>query len=50
MIDLALLLLQQGTTENPEPIGVFRFFAALTLIMTFFLGFLGFTYWISKDE
>lgn len=50
MIDLALLLLQQGTTENPEPIGVFRFFAAFTLIMTFFLGFLGFTYWISKDE
>jgi hypothetical protein len=50
MIDIALLLLQQGTTENPEPIGVFRFFAAFTLIMTFFLGFLGFTYWISKDE
>ena len=50
MTDLALLLLQQGTTENPEPIGVFRFFAAFTLIMTFFLSFLGFTYWISKDE
>jgi hypothetical protein len=50
MIDIALLLLQQGTTENPEPIGVFRFFAAFTLIMSFFLGFLGFTYWISKDE
>jgi hypothetical protein len=50
MIDIALLLLQQGTTENPEPIGIFRFFAAFTLIMTFFLGFLGFTYWISKDE
>ena len=50
MIDLALLLLQAGTTENPEPIGVFRFFAAFTLIMTFFLSFLGFTYWISKDE
>ena len=33
MIDIALLLLQQGTTENPEPIGVFRFFAAFTLIM-----------------
>ncbi len=50
MIDLMLLLLQEGTTENPEPIGVFRFFAAFVLIMTFFLSFLGFTYWISKDE
>ena len=50
MIDLALLLLQQGTTANPLPIGVFRFFAAFALIMTFFLSFLGFTYWISKDE
>jgi hypothetical protein len=50
MIDLALLLLQEGTTENPEPIGVFRFFAAFTIIITFFLSFLGFTYWISKDE
>ena len=50
MIDLALLLLQQGTTENPGVVGVLRFFAAFALIMTFFLGFLGFTYWISKDE
>ena len=50
MIDRALLLLQQGTTANPLPIGVFRFFAAFALIMTFFLSFLGFTYWISKDE
>ncbi len=50
MIDLALLLLQQGTTENPLPIGVFRFFAGFFLVMTFFLSFLGFTYWISKDE
>ena len=49
-MDLALLLLQQGSTANPLPIGVFRFFAALILIMTFFLSFLGFTYWISKDE
>jgi hypothetical protein len=50
MIDLALLLLQQGTTENPGGVGVFRFFAAFILIMTFFTSFLGFTYWISKDE
>ena len=50
MIDIALLLLQQGTTENPEPVGVFRFFAAFAMITTLFLSFLGFTYWISKDE
>ncbi|CAN5751304.1 MAG: hypothetical protein H0U91_10795 [Rubrobacter sp.] len=50
MIDLALLLLQEGTTANPTGLGVFRFFAAFTLIITFFISFLGFTYWISKDE
>lgn len=50
MIDLALLLLQEGTTGNPEPIGVFRFFAGFALVVTFFTSFLGFTYWISKDE
>jgi hypothetical protein len=42
--------MQEGTTENPTPIGVFRFFAAFSLIVTFFTSFLGFTYWISKDE
>ena len=47
---LALLLLQQGTTGNPAPIGVFRFFAAFVLIITLYSIFLGFTYWISKDE
>ena len=50
MIDLALLFLQEGTTGNPTSIGIFRFFAAFFLVMTFFLSFLGFTYWISKDE
>ena len=50
MIDLALLLLQEGTTENPGVVGVLRFFAGFLLVMTFFLSFLGFTYWISKDE
>lgn len=50
MIDLTLLLLQAGSTANPTGIGVFRFFAAFFLIITFYLGFLGFTYWISKDE
>jgi hypothetical protein len=49
-MDLALLLLQQGTTGNPAPIGVFHFFAAFVLIITLYSSFLGFTYWISKDE
>jgi hypothetical protein len=49
MIELALLL-QEGSTADPTPIGVFRFFAAFLLIMSLYLGFLGFTYWISKDE
>jgi hypothetical protein len=49
MMDLALLL-QQGTTGNPAPIVVFRFFAAFVLIITIYSSFLGFTYWISKDE
>ena len=50
VIDLALLFLQEGSTGDPTGLGVFRFFAAFVLIMTFFLSFLGFTYWISKDE
>jgi len=50
MIDLALLLFQEGSTGTPTGLGVFRFFAAFTMIMTFFISFLGFTYWISKDE
>lgn len=50
MIDLALLLLQEGSTGDPTGLGVFRFFAGFLLVMTFFFSFLGFTYWISKDE
>lgn len=50
MTDLALLLLQEGTTGDPTAIGVFRFFAAFFLIMFLFIGALSFTYWISKDE
>ena len=50
MMDLALALLQSGTTGNPNAIGVFRFFAAFFLIVTIYTTFLGFTYWISKDE
>ena len=49
MMDLALLL-QVGSTGNPTPIGVFRFFAGFLLIVTIYSSFLGFTYWISKDE
>ena len=49
MMDLALLL-QVGSTGNPTAIGIFRFFAGFFLIVTFYCGFLGFTYWISKDE
>ena len=48
-MDLALLL-QAGSTGDPTPIGIFRFFAAFFLIATFYCSFLGFTYWISKDE
>ncbi len=50
MTDLALLLLQEGTTGNPTAIGVFRFFAGFVLVITIYTTFLGFTYWISKDE
>ena len=50
MMEPALPLLQQGTTANPAPIGIFRFFAAFFLIVTIYSSFLGFTYWISKDE
>ena len=49
MIELVLLL-QEGTTGNPTPIGVFRFFVGVLLIFTIYSSFLGFTYWISKDE
>jgi hypothetical protein len=49
MIELALLL-QEGSTADPTAIGIFRFFAGFFIIMSFYLGFLGFTYWISKDE
>ena len=49
MMELALLL-QVGSTGNPTAIGVFRFFAAFLIIVTLYTSFLGFTYWISKDE
>ena len=49
MIELALLL-QEGSTGDPTAVGIFRFFAGFFIIITFYLGALGFTYWISKDE
>ena len=47
---VALLLLQEGTTGNPTPIGVARFFIAFFLILLLYGGSLTFTWWISKDE
>jgi hypothetical protein len=49
MIELALLL-QAGTTGDPTQIGLIRFFIGFFLILITFSTFLGFTYWISKDE
>ncbi len=46
MHDLALVLLQQGTTG----VGIARFFAAFLLILTIYTSAWLFTYWISKDE
>lgn len=49
LLDLALLL-QAGSTGDPTQIGVFRFFVGFFLVLFIFSSFLGFTYWISKDE
>lgn len=49
MLELAFLL-QQGSTADPTAVGLFRFFAALFLILFLYIGALTFTYWISKDE
>jgi hypothetical protein len=49
MMELALLL-QEGSTGDPSAIGIFRFFAGFILIIAVYSSFLGFTYWISKDE
>ena len=50
MIETLALLLQEGSTGDPTPIGVARFFIGFFLIMFIYIGALGFTYWISKDE
>ncbi len=47
---MAALLFQEGTTGDPTPIGVARFFMAFFLILLIYTGALAFTYWISKDE
>ena len=49
MTELALLL-QEGSTGDPTAIGIFRFFVGFVLVITVYTSFLGFTYWISKDE
>ena len=48
-MDLALLLQASGD-GGATAVGIFRFFAAFFLVITFYSSFLGFTYWISKDE
>jgi hypothetical protein len=50
MTESLALLLQDGSTGDPTPIGVARFFIAFFLILTFYGGALTFTWWISKDE
>ena len=50
MIESLALLLQEGSTGNPTPIGVARFFIAFFLILSLYVGALTFTWWISKDE
>jgi hypothetical protein len=49
MTDLALLLQATGD-GGATAVGIFHFFAGFFLIISFYTGFLGFTYWISKDE
>jgi hypothetical protein len=49
MTELALLL-QEGSTGDPTAIGIFRFFVGFFLVVAVYSSFLGFTYWIGKDE
>jgi hypothetical protein len=50
MTELLALLFQEGTTGDPTPIGLARFFIGFFLILLLYGGALFFTYWISKDE
>lgn len=47
--DLTLSILQ-ADNGGATGTGIFRFFAALVIILTVYIGAWGFTYWISKDE
>jgi hypothetical protein len=49
MMDLALLLQASGD-GGATAVGIFRFFAGFFIIISLYTSFLGFTYWISKDE
>jgi hypothetical protein len=48
-MDLALLLQSSGD-GGASAVGIFRFFAGFFIIISLHSSFLGFTYWISKDE
>jgi hypothetical protein len=50
MAESLALFLQEGSTGDPTPIGIARFFMGFLLILSIYIGALGFTYWISKDE
>jgi hypothetical protein len=50
VISALALLLQEGSTGNPTPIGIAHWFMGFFLILTFYGGALTFTWWISKDE
>ncbi len=50
MIESLALLIQEGSTADPTPIGLARFFMAFFLILFLYGGALTFTWWISKDE
>ena len=50
MTESLALLFQEGSTGDPTPIGVARFFIAFFLILSLYVGALIFTWWISKDE
>ena len=50
MTESLALLLQEGSTGDPTPIGIARFFIGFFLILILYGGAWGFTYWISKNE
>jgi hypothetical protein len=50
VIESLALLIQEGSTGDPTPIGIARFFMAFFLILFLYGGALTFTWWISKDE